>query len=171
MLPMLPGHSGFKSQKGVTRILSGMNSLEQVEDNTETFLHFEPVTDREQEVIAQVTKIIEKNTPIPCTGCSYCTHGCPKDIAIPQYFALFDNASRMTGNFSSQNMYYKNTSSKHGKASDCIGCGQCEKACPQHLPIRGILRTWQKNLKRRHPSPHQKIERCWFWQAMPEMSF
>ena len=128
------------SQKGVTRVLSGMNSMEQVEDNTETFLHFEPVTDREQEVIEQVTGIIEKTTPIPCTGCSYCTHGCPKDIAIPQYFALFNNASRMTGSFSSQNVYYHNTSLKHGKASDCISCGQCEKACPQHLPIRKYLK-------------------------------
>ena len=73
------------SQKGVTRVLSGMNSMEQVEDNTETFLHFEPVTDREQEVIEQVTGITEKTTPIPCTGCSYCTHGCPKDIACLLY--------------------------------------------------------------------------------------
>lgn len=127
------------SQTGVTRVLSGMNSMEQVEDNTDTFLRFKPVTVAEQKIIEQVIEIIEKNTPIPCTGCAYCAHGCPRDIAIPQYFALYNNAARTTGGFSSQNVYYNNISLKHGKASDCIGCGQCEKSCPQHLPIRQYL--------------------------------
>lgn len=128
------------SQEGVTRVLSGMNTLEQVEDNAGTFLNFEPVTSEEQKIIDQVKEIIEKNTPIPCTGCAYCTHGCPKDIAIPQYFALYNNISRTTGSFSSQNVYYHNLSLRHGKAGECIGCGQCEKACPQHLPIRQYLK-------------------------------
>lgn len=128
------------SQDGVTRVLSGMNSMEQVEDNTRTFLNFEPITREDQKVIEQVKKIIEKNTPIPCTGCAYCTHGCPKNIAIPQYFALYNSISRTTGSFSSQAVYYHNLSLKHGKASECIGCGQCEKACPQHLPIRRYLK-------------------------------
>lgn len=69
-----------------------MNSMEQVEDNTDTFLRFKPVTVAEQKIIEQVIEIIEKNTPIPCTGCAYCAHGCPRDIAIPQYFALYNNA-------------------------------------------------------------------------------
>ena len=129
------------SQDGVTRVLSGMNTLEQVEDNTAVFQNFHPVTEEELEVIRKVTEIIEKNTPIPCTGCAYCTHGCPKDIAIPQYFALYNSISRTTGSFSSHAVYYNNTALKHGKASDCIGCGQCEKACPQHLPIREHLKT------------------------------
>ena len=128
------------SQEGVTRVLSGMNTLEQVEDNVGTFLNFEPVTSEEQKIIDQVKEIIEKNTPIPCTGCAYCTHGCPKDIAIPQYFALYNNISRTTGSFSSQNVYYHNLSLRHGKAGDCVGCGQCENACPQHLPIRQYLK-------------------------------
>ena len=128
------------SQDGVTRVLSGMNTLEQVEDNTAVFQNFCPVTEEELEVIWKVTEIIEKNTPIPCTGCAYCTHGCPKDIAMPQYFALYNSISRTTGSFSSHAVYYNNTALKHGKASDCIGCGQCEKACPQHLPIRDYLK-------------------------------
>ena len=128
------------SQEGVTRILSGMNSMEQVEDNTNTFLHFEPITQEEQKIIDQVTAIIEKNTSIPCTACAYCTHGCPKNIAIPQYFALYNSISRTTGSFSSHAVYYNNISLKHGKAGDCIGCGQCEQACPQHLPIRQYLK-------------------------------
>lgn len=128
------------SQEGVARVLSGMNTMEQVEDNTETFLHFKPITENEQKLIGRVTEIIEENTPIPCTGCAYCTHGCPKEIAIPQYFALYNSISRTTGSFSSQAVYYNNIALKHGKASECIGCGQCEKACPQHLPIRRYLK-------------------------------
>lgn len=128
------------SQEGATRVLSGMNTMEQIEDNGDTFLNFEPIAPQEQKIIDQVREIIEKNTPIPCTGCAYCTHGCPKNIAIPQYFALFNNVSRTTGSFSSQAAYYNNISLNYGKASDCIGCGQCEKACPQHLPIRQFLK-------------------------------
>ncbi len=127
------------SQQGVIRVLSGMNTIEQVKDNAETFRNFEPVTAEEIKVLQKVTEMIEKNMPIPCTGCSYCTHGCPKNIAIPQYFALFNSISRITGSFSSHAVYYHNTSLKHGKASECIGCGQCEKACPQHLSIREFL--------------------------------
>ena len=128
------------SQEGVVRVLSGMNSMEQVLDNTATFRNFKPITAEDQVVIDQVRDIIEKNIPIPCTTCAYCTHGCPKEIAIPQYFALYNSISGTTGSLSSQAVYYNNLSLRYGKASACIGCGQCEKVCPQHLPIREYLK-------------------------------
>lgn len=128
------------SQGGVVRVLSGMNTMEQVLDNTAVFQDFKPISQEEGEVIRKVTEIIEKKTPIPCTGCSYCTHGCPKDIAIPQYFALYNSIARTTGSFSSQEAYYNNLSLKYGKASACIGCRQCEQACPQHLAITDFLK-------------------------------
>ena len=149
------------SQEGVTRVLSGMNSMEQVEDNTETFLHFEPITEKEQQLIGKVREIIENNTPIPCTGCAYCTHGCPKQIAIPQYFALYNSISRTTGSFSSQAVYYNNISLKHGKASDCIGCGQCERACPQHLPIRQFLKEVAEKFEGGTSFPTRKRHLAW----------
>lgn len=102
-------------QEGVVRVLSGMNTLEQVLDNAETFHSFRPLSGEEMEIIRQVTEIIEKNTAIPCTGCAYCTHGCPKDIAIPQYFALYNSIARTTGSFSSHGAYYNNIALKHGK--------------------------------------------------------
>lgn len=128
------------SQNGVVRVLSGMNTMEQVMDNTAVFKNFVPTSQEENEIIRKVTAIIEKNTPIPCTGCAYCTHGCPMDIAIPQYFALYNNISRITGSFSSHAVYYNNLSLRHGKASACIRCRQCEQACPQHLPITDFLK-------------------------------
>ena len=124
------------SREGVVRVLSGMNTMEQVLDNTAVFRDFAPLCAEEEKILGQVREIIERNTPIPCTGCAYCTHGCPAQIAIPEYFALYNSIARTTGSFSSQAAYYNNISLKHGKASACIGCGQCEQACPQHLPIR-----------------------------------
>ena len=128
------------SQKGVFMVLSGMNTMEQVLDNTGTFQNFKPLDEGEYEVIRKVAEIIHKKTAVPCTACEYCTHGCPKNIAIPQYFALYNSIMRTSGSFSSQQVYYNNiVLNNHGKASDCIKCGKCEQACPQHLSIREYL--------------------------------
>lgn len=127
------------SQPGVFRVLSGMNSMAQLEDNTATFADFQPLNAEEMEIIAKVRDIINRSTAVPCTACAYCTHGCPKQIAIPQYFALYNSVMHTTGSFSSQQVYYNNISLTHGKAGDCIGCKQCERACPQHLPITKYL--------------------------------
>ena len=129
------------SQPGVIRVLSGMNSLEQVTDNCATFSQFEPLNEEEKQIIERAADIINRNTAIPCTACEYCTHGCPKKIAIPQYFAIYNSIMRTTGSFSSQQVYYNNTAlAGHGKAGECLQCGKCEKACPQQLPIREYLK-------------------------------
>ena len=74
------------------------------------------------------------------TACEYCVHGCPKKIAIPQYFALYNSLKRTTGSWSSQRVYFNNlVLAGHGKPGACIKCGRCERACPQHLPIRSYL--------------------------------
>ena len=128
------------SQPGVFRVLSGMNELEQVRDNCATFDDFRPLDQQENEIVRKVCDIIEKRTAIPCTACEYCTHDCPKHIAIPRLFSLFNSAKRTTGSFSSQGVYFNNVVlGGSGKPSECIKCGLCEKACPQHLPIRSLL--------------------------------
>lgn len=128
------------SQKGVSRVLSGMNAMAQVEDNTRIFAEFEPLDEKEYEIIWKVADMINSRTEISCTGCGYCTHGCPKNIAIPQYFSLYNNIMQMQGNASSHKAYYFNLGVNYGKGSECVGCGQCEKACPQHLPIKSYLK-------------------------------
>jgi uncharacterized protein len=130
------------SQEGVFMVLSGMNTMEQVLDNSSYMADFKPINADESKIIAIVTKIINANTAIPCTFCRYCVAGCPKKIAIPDYFALYNSAKRASSdNFSSQIVYYMNLTSTHGKAGDCISCKKCEGACPQHLKVSELLKA------------------------------
>jgi predicted aldo/keto reductase-like oxidoreductase len=129
------------SQEGVMMVLSGMNTMEQVLDNTSYMADFKPLSREEYEIIGQVVEIINENAAIPCTACRYCEKGCPMNIAIPDYFALYNSAKRaVTSNISSQFVYYLNLTANHGKASDCVECRQCEDACPQHLNIPELLK-------------------------------
>ena len=129
------------SLDGVMMVLSGMNALEQVLDNTSYMADFQPLKKEEYQIIAAVSEIINESTAIPCTTCRYCEKGCPMKIAIPDYFALYNNIKMtVTRNITSQFVYYRNLAAKHGKAGDCSGCGQCENACPQHLKIVELLK-------------------------------
>lgn len=128
------------SQEGVFLVLSGMNTMEQVLDNTSYMTDFKPLSDEESHIIAQVTDTINQDAAIACTACRYCVDGCPSHIAIPDYFALYNSAKRaVTSNISSQFVYYLNLTATHGKASDCIACKACEEVCPQHLPIAELM--------------------------------
>ena len=134
------------SLEGVRVVLSGMSTMEQVEDNTSFMNSFQPLTADEKVLLLNVAKIIRENTAIPCTNCRYCTTECPKNIAIPDYFGLYNNHKRLknTGYMSNQKIYYVNLIQSHGRAGDCIRCGLCEKNCPQKLKIRDLLETVSK---------------------------
>ena len=110
-------------------------------DNTSYMQSFEPLSDRERAVVTEAVGIIRRSIAIPCTACRYCVPGCPKQIAIPEYFALF-NAEKQSLNrgFSIQRAYYEIYAGTRGKASECIACRKCERICPQHLPITDYLR-------------------------------
>lgn len=141
-------------QPGVFGVLSGMNSLEQVLDNCRTLADFSALCPEENEVIRRVAEIINAKTAVPCTGCAYCLHDCPKKIAIPQYFSLYNSIMRTTGSYSSQYWYYANIAlNGHGKAGECVKCGQCERACPQRLPIRAHLSQVAEKFERGGFSP------------------
>ncbi|MBQ9264376.1 MAG: aldo/keto reductase [Clostridia bacterium] len=126
------------SLDNVMMVLSGMSSIAQMEDNLSYMEDFNPLTEDEIALTKQVAQIINAQIAVPCTGCSYCTSGCPMKIAIPQYFSLYNEDMRenmaqkgWTINFTN----YEKLTGAFGKAGDCIGCGQCESVCPQHLPI------------------------------------
>ena len=140
-------------QEGVIMVLSGMNTMEQMLDNTSYMADCKPLNDEELQIIGQVTDILNETTAIACTACRYCVDKCPSNIPIPDYFALYNSAKRATSaNMSSQFVYYLNLTATHGKASDCIACRQCEEACPQHLEVSLLLQDVVEEFEKNSPS-------------------
>ncbi len=140
---MSPASWGIRfcaSLENVIMVLSGMSTEEQLADNLNYMEHFVPLTEEEMQIVWKAEEIIREQTTIPCTACRYCVEGCPKHIAIPDCFGLYNDHVRMRGK-STNPYYYENLIKEHGRAKDCIGCGKCENICPQHLPIRKYLKT------------------------------
>ncbi|MCC8061041.1 MAG: aldo/keto reductase [Clostridiales bacterium] len=134
----------------VVMVLSGMSNQGQMENNIDYMESFRPLSGEELGIVEQASEIIKKAITIPCTACRYCVDDCPEKIAIPDYFAIYNNLKRFGPE---QNMvamtYYGNLTQTHGKASDCRKCGKCEKRCPQHLPIRELLMKVANDLEKR----------------------
>lgn len=125
------------SLPNVKMVLSGMSNMEQMLDNLSYMKDFKPLNEEEQKLVTKAADIINSSIAIPCTGCEYCTDGCPMNIAIPKYFSLYnaDLQEIEEKTWTPQAEYYHRLTDKFGKASECIACGQCEGVCPQHLPI------------------------------------
>lgn len=128
--------------KGVFMVLSGMSDFAQMSDNISYMKDFTPLKEKELQAVQSVCAVFKAMNLIPCTACRYCIDGCPKKISIPDLFACL-NTKNIYNDWNAS-YYYEVHTKSGGKASECIGCGKCEKACPQHLSIRELLKTVAK---------------------------
>ncbi len=132
---------------GIRMVLSGMSSLAQMQDNISYMKNFVPLNKRELAAIEDVQEVFNGLHLIPCTACRYCTDGCPQHIAIPDLFATM-NSKKLYKDWNAD-YYYGMHTGPGRRASDCLKCGKCEKACPQHLPIRQLLEDVAKEFEKK----------------------
>lgn len=131
------------SLDGIITVLSGMSNIEQMRDNLSYMKDFKPLDTDEQTAIRKAQEIMTGVKSIPCTACHYCTAGCPKQISIPEIFAA-RNQQLVWGQLEEGRRQYAEAVKAGGCASDCIACGQCERACPQQIDVITRLKDCAK---------------------------
>lgn len=136
-------------QPEVTVVLSGMNSMEMLQENCRTASEVVPggLTEADRETLAAVTRAIREREKVGCTGCRYCMP-CPKGVDIPGLFRCYNEMfieSKRQGRF--QYAQTVGLTKTPAFADQCVGCGKCEKHCPQALPIRSLLKEADRALR------------------------
>lgn len=135
-------------QSGVTVVLSGMNSMKMLKENVAaaSTSRAGELTERELALIGRVRDVINSYAKVGCTGCRYCMP-CPKGVDIPAAFSCYNRTALEKKN-SVRMQYIQITSFKKDRSdmTRCIGCGKCEKHCPQHIEIRKELKNARKAL-------------------------
>lgn len=131
------------SLPNVKVILSGMSSMEQVEDNIHTFSPFQPLNEAEKNVIGQTAAELKARIQNGCTGCRYCMP-CPHGVDIPGNFKIW-NTYHMYRKYESVRFPWEGMKEER-KPKNCVECGKCEVACPQKIPIREHLKRVQADL-------------------------
>ncbi len=128
-------------------ILSGMSSMEQVEDNLKTFGDFTPLSQAEKKTIEDIVSLIRSRVQNGCTACRYCMP-CPAGVDIPGNFRAW-NTYHMYQNYKVVSGLWEKELGESKQAKNCIKCGKCEQACPQKLSIRQDLEKVQADLDRK----------------------
>lgn len=137
------------NQPEITVVLSGMNSLQMVEENINTASEMKAgdFTEEDFELLEKVKQAIKEKEKVGCTGCRYCMP-CPKGVDIPGIFACYNTMyieSKREGRF--QFAQTVGLTKEPAFATQCIECGKCEQHCPQNIPIREKLKEADKALR------------------------
>lgn len=125
--------------EGVEMVLSGMNSATQLADNIATMSAPKPLNPVEREALKRATAALLSAPTASCTACRYCVKGCPVALQIPTLIGMLNNCRLFHDAPGMRDQWTLFTQSGSVPAS-CIACGQCEAACPQHLPIISLLK-------------------------------
>ena len=133
------------SLPGIKVILSGMSTMEQVEDNLKTFGEFKLLSAEEKETIDKVVETLNSRIQNGCTGCRYCMP-CPAGVDIPACFSAW-NTYHMYQNYNAVSWKWEHDIGQEKQAKNCVKCGKCEAVCPQKISIREDLSKVQKDLE------------------------
>lgn len=133
------------SLPNVKVVLSGMSTMEQVEDNLKTFNNFEPISEKEKEIIFEVRKRMLELSKVDCTSCNYCMP-CPHGVNIPGNFRVF-NSHAMYKRDGNTKWMVGNLKNAKGFADACIECNECIPKCPQQIEIPTELANFEEYLK------------------------
>jgi hypothetical protein len=122
-------------QPEVSTVLSGMSTMEQVEQNVQSASRSAvgKLNATDESLIKEARQAYESLAPIPCTQCEYCLP-CPNGVAIPRIFSIYNDA-KMYDSFGHARWAYNNQVKPETRADQCIECGECEEACPQNIRI------------------------------------
>jgi len=126
-------------------ILSGMTTLEQIQDNIVTFSDVPALTDEEEHLLMEACDIFRAQVRTPCTACRYCCDNCPVHINIPQVLSVY-NRFRLEGSWALSDL--DNLDSETGP-TDCTGCGACTGHCPQGIDVPAIMEELSDMVRRR----------------------
>ena len=136
----------LQSIQGVTMVLSGMSSMEQLQQNIKTFEEEKPLNEEEMKSILEIADNMLQGNILPCTACRYCTAHCPKGIDIPKILALYNEHTFTGGGFIAPMAISALPDDK--KPSACIGCKSCEAVCPQQLKIAEAMSNFTNLLNK-----------------------
>ena len=135
----------LQSIPGVTMVLSGMSSMEQLQENIKTFSEDKPLNDEEMKTLLGIANEMLKGNVLPCTACRYCTSHCPMGLDIPKLLALYNEHSFTGGGFIAPMAISALPEDK--RPSACIGGRSCEAVCPQEIKISEVMADFAKKLE------------------------
>ena len=136
------------SLDNVAMVLSGMSNMEQLMDNISYMKEFVPMNAEETDQQHNADEMIKDIIASTCKGSSYCTEGCPMQIAIPDLFRVYNKSKRGEISDVEADEEYRQLTESGGKARECLACGQCQVACPQHLEIINYLKDVAKCMEK-----------------------
>ena len=134
----------LQSVPGVTMVLSGMSSLQQMQENIRTFAEDKPLNEKERNTLLQIADGMVKKIVLPCTACHYCTSHCPQGLPIPELLALYNEHCFTEGGFIAPMALSAYPQEKLPSA--CIGCRSCEAVCPQQIKISEAMADFAQKM-------------------------